>query len=197
MTDNKTEETTKLCEDNWSYWKVVTQAILNADVTWHVVSGKTPSSDEKPPKDAKAKAYARIVRSISMDVLVSLPMEEFELDPKRLWDHLVARFEKVNAITKLEAINEWTSAKMEFGKAKEYIEKYWAAVRKLKLTKCGIDADVIYLRFLAGLPNEFASIRQAIANTSTDLEVAKQAVLAEEKTLTTNKKAVQIGRAHV
>src|SRR5699024_8214866 len=74
-----------------------------------------------------------------------------------------------------------------FGKAKEYIDQYWAAVKKLKLTKCGVDADVIYLRFLAGLPNEFASIRQAIANTSTDLEVAKQAVLAEEKTLMANK----------
>ena len=132
------------------------------------------------------RSYARLVRSISVDVLVSLPMDEFDMDPKKLWDHLVARFEKVNAITKLEAINEWTSIKMEFGKAKEYIDKYWTAVRKLKLTKCGIDADVVYLRFLAGLPNEFASIRQAIANSCTDMEVAKQAVLAEERTLLAN-----------
>ena len=187
MGDLKSDDAIKLKHTNWVQWKITIESILNADATLSVVTGEASESGVSVPRDAKAKAFARLVRNISENVLTELPFEDFGKDPKKLWDYLVARFEKVNPTTKLEAIIQWTNLKMESGKAQEYFDKYSTAIRKLKMTKCNIDEDVIRLHFLAGLPKEFASIRQTIANTTTDLESAKQAILIEEKTLLKDK----------
>ena len=183
-TTNNTD-VVKLTGDNFESWRITLEAILVAEGTWSLVSGKA-SGDEGLPANAGPKAYARLIRNISADLLVSLPIEDFGYDPKKLWDHLVARFQKVNAVAKMQALKEWAGLSMTFGKAKEYIKEYSVAARKLKQTKCAIDDEIIYLMFLGGLPNEMASIRQAIASSTPDLETAKQAVLTEEKQLKAN-----------
>ena len=185
MGSNNNTDVVKLTGANFESWRITLEAILVADETWPVVGGKIKSG-EKLPANAEAKAYARLIRSISADVLVSLPTEDFDHKPKKLWDHLVDRYQKVNAVAKMQALKEWAGLSMTFGKAKEYIEEYSMAARKLKQTKCAIDDEIIYLMFLGGLPNEMASIRQAIASSTPDLETAKQAVLTEEKQLKTN-----------
>lgn len=188
-TSNNNIDVVKLTGENFESWRITMEAILYADGTWPVVDGGgTTEEKSKLSADAGAKAYARLIRNISADLLVNLPIDTFCRDPKKVWDHLKDRYQKVNAVAKMQSLKEWANLKMTFGKAKEYIKEYSAAARKLKQTRCAVDDETIYLMFLAGLPNEMASIRQAIASSSPDLETAKQAVLAEEKQLKENQK---------
>lgn len=171
----------KLTAENWQVWKTVMKMTLRNDGVWKLIEPSS-SDDIKNPDTSETRAAARIVRNLSEDLILEVGLMELNT-AAQIWKHLTDKFEKSSGNSKLNVLSKWTAMKMTLGQGAQYIKDYERVILEAKMTKTDIPAELAYLHFLNGLPNELSATRQMLVNSGPELKQAKDLVLMEESRL--------------
>lgn len=149
--------------EDYQWWKVSAQAILEMDGLWDIVIGKEAETDESKVAIMDRKAKARIILMVET---VNFVHFQSETTAKGVWDKLKSAFDDTGLMRRVGLLRTLITTKLdECDNMEDFVNKIISTAHKLKGAGMDINDEWIGTLLLAGLSVRFEPMIMAIENS--------------------------------